>query len=176
MAQINFYMTDYERIDLFCYICRQGGGLIPNLLYQTDSYNTVAHVEQFVNIQQNESVHFFIISPSFQIEPLIMSKNCFFEESIYSIYQRKGGPYIDISFYRGFADDAVVKYKCTNLDYYGRFIHYNNHDEFKATEELKAFYNLIVKYVKSISKNRLMPNGKRYLISHKAFEEMEQRE
>ena len=175
MAQIKFYITDQERIDLFHYIRQQGGELVPDLLYQTESYVTVANTEQFVHLQQNETIRFFIISPSFQFEPLVML-NHKLNIPRYSVSQRVGGPYIDIAFYRGHADDAVVQHKSTILDYYARFIHHNNHDEFKATEELKAFYNLIVKYVKSISKNRLMPNGKRYLISHKAFEEMEQRE
>jgi hypothetical protein len=45
------------------------------------------------------------------------------EGNKYNINQRKGGPYIDLFFYRGFSEDAVVRYKSSELDIYGKIIH-----------------------------------------------------
>lgn len=84
------------------------------------------------------------------MEPLVVSKNRFFEEPKYSVYQRKGGPYIDASFYLGYAEDATIPYKVSIIDYYEKFIHYDSYEEFKAPNELKDYYGELVRFIKKM--------------------------
>lgn len=74
------------------------------------------------------------------------------EGNKYNINQRKGGPYIDLFFYRGFSEDAVVRYKSSELDIYSKFIHVDSYEEFKAKEDLIAYYKLIENNIRKNSK------------------------
>lgn len=113
---------------------------------------------------RSQTIHFFLISDSFQIERLLVTENRYIEEgNKYSINQRKGGPYIDLFFYRGFSEDATVKYKRSEIDIYGKFIHVNSCEEFKATEELIAYYKLIENYIRKNSKRIKIGTKKHYI-------------
>jgi hypothetical protein len=93
-----------------------------------------------------------------------MTRNRFIEEPKYAIYQRKGGPYIDASFYLGYADDAILHYKCCIIEHYARFIHSGSSEEFNATEALKSYYSDLVKYIKGKCK-LVKKSGKSFWVS-----------
>jgi hypothetical protein len=164
MPQFDFYFNDEDRKDLFNFIQLKGGKLIPDLLYKSDEYIVISDYDEFLNYIENESTHFLLIDEKFLIEPLLLTKNRFIEETEFGINQRKGGPYIDISFYKGYSDDSIIACKKSVVDIYSKFIYLKNSDEFKATEDLKAYYNEIVSYIKGKCTSVKIDN-KKYWIS-----------
>lgn len=172
MAQMEFYFNDTERLELFNFIYLKGGEFIPDTFFKTDKPELITNYNEFLSCQQNDSTHFFLIDKVYSLEPLLISKNRFIKEDKYSINQRKGGPYIDFSFYRGYANDSIIKYKSSIVSIYPKFIHYNNHEEFKAPEILKKYYGDIVKYIKSKCKV-VKIDKKNYWISEDVLKEIE---
>lgn len=170
MPQFKFYINDEERKDLINYILSKGTKIIPDLLYNTDNYVNLANTSEFFDYLNKEQVGFFLLDDSFKIEALTMPRNRFTEEPKYAIYQRKGGPYIDASFYLGYADDAILHYKCCILEHYARFIHLDSSEEFYATEALKSYYNDLVIYIKSKCK-LVKKAGKSFWISKQVLAE-----
>lgn len=172
MAQIRFYFNSEEWRELFEYLQMTGSRIIPDLLYDAEQYHVIKDFDEFIDYQKNKTTHFFFINDVFTFEPLVVSLNRYTKEPKYGIDQRTGGPYIDISYYRGFANDAVIPYRYSNLEYYPRFIHFNNYEEFKASDELKQYYLNLVKFIKK--KCRVVKKGDRkYLIGHKVLDEIE---
>ena len=169
---MNFYFGDKEIRELFWYINFKGGQVIPDILYNSDHYVAATTYEDFVRYQQIETTHFFLIDKTFFIEPLIVTKNRFMENNKYAINQRKGGPYIDLMFFRGYAEDASIHYKASSIDIYPRFIHAHGNAEFMATNELKEYYEAIVKYIKSKCK-AIKKNNKKYWIGKEVLKEIQ---
>jgi hypothetical protein len=176
MPAMKFYFTDEERKELFNFIQLKGGAFVPDLhFYNTDKYYIIANGDEFLShIQQKEITHYFLIDNVFAFEPIVVSINKFRKEPAYSIEQRTGGPYIDLSFYLGHADDATIPYKYSMVDIYSKFIHFNSHDEFKAPDELKKYYNDIVKYIKSKC-SVVIKDNKKYWVGHDALKEINSR-
>ena len=95
---------------------------------------------------------------------LVITKNRFSEKPIYHVVQRVGGPYIDLALYRGWADDATVKMKSTDVGHYARFLDKDDFSiEYKASEELKDFYKGMLKFLRSLCK-KVNINEKNYYI------------
>ncbi|WP_286776782.1 hypothetical protein [Sphingobacterium sp. UBA2074] len=161
---MEFYFNDNEIKNLFEFLMSIEGKLIPDLLYEDSNYRILRNYEDFDSILKYQTVHFFLISDSFQIERLLVTENRYIKGgNKYGINQRKGGPYIDLFFYRGFSEDATVKYKRSEIDIYGKFIHVNSSQEFKATEELTVYYKLIVDYIRKRSKRIKIGTKKHYI-------------
>ncbi len=168
MPEINFYITDDERMELFDFITENRGTFTPAMIYDKPKSIEIQNKEDLIKCIYEQVVSFYILSPLFQIEPIVISQNKFFKEEKYSIDQRTGGPYIAVGFFRGYADDAPIKYKCTEFFHYARYLHYDwetNFGEFPATEELKAYYKMIVKFLKAKCKQITAKNGKKYWVS-----------
>jgi hypothetical protein len=163
MANFNCYITHEERVELFSFILQNKGKIIPNMVYPDPSYKIITTVEEFIRIIESQTVGFFIISDNFQLEPLVLSKHKT-EEAKYSIVQRKGGPAIDIALFRGFAETDIIKYKRTDLHCYSKYIDYNSHNEFYATDEIKYYFNVIVKFLKSKCK-QISVGSNKYWVS-----------
>jgi len=161
---IKFYFNDHEIQKLIEFIISINGKIIPDLLFKDSNYQIVEKYEDFDSILKYQTIHFFLISDSFQIERLLVTENRYIKEgNKYGINQRKGGPYIDLFFYRGFSEDATVKYKCSEIDIYSKFIHVDSCEEFKATEELIVYYKLIVDYIRKRSKRIKIGTKKHYI-------------
>jgi hypothetical protein len=171
MPQMEFYFNDYDRKELFNFIQLKGGKLIPDIFFSSEEYKLISDYEDFFHYQESETTHFFLIDNNFIIEPLIISKNTFIKEPKYYINQRKGGPYIDFSFYRGHSKDSIIPYKMSVIDIYPKFIHHNNYEEFKATDELKDYYNNIVNYIKGKCEI-IIKEKKKYWISTNVLKEL----
>ncbi len=167
MPEIKFYITDEERMELFDFVTGNQGIFTPDLIYDKPQSTQIKNKEELIKCIYEQVVGFYIISSSFQIEPIVL-KEFDMDGLKYHIQQRIGGPYIDISFYRGFADDAPIKYKSTIMFHYARYLHYDweaNFGEFPVTEDLKAYYKMIVKFLKSKCRQITAKNGKKYWVS-----------
>lgn len=172
---MKFYITDNERMELFDFITANQGTFIIDTLYDNLKAIQVKTSQELIErIELKSQTLFFVMSPVFQIEPLVMGKNRFYEDNKYYIEQRTGGPYISISFAIGYASDNAIKHKGTNIHYYSRYLHYNwqtNFGEFSATERLKSYYKMIVKFLKSKCRQIIAKNGKKYWVSKTLKEE-----
>jgi hypothetical protein len=164
MAEFNFYITDKEREEFIDFILSKGSALIPDNSYSTSEFYEIKTLEDYIKRAGSGEHKYFIIDNKFTFEPIIITKNRFSEKPLYSVYQRKGGPYIDLSFYLGYAEDAAIPCKSSRLDHYARFIQYNSYEEFKAPEELKTYFKDLVNFVKAKCKS-VKKNGKAYWIS-----------
>lgn len=171
MPEQKFYISDSEREQLFDFISANKGEFIPDLIYNTPQYEIIQTKEELSECIDTKVVGFYIVASSFQTEPMVLRK-LDIDGPKYKIDQRTGGPYIHISFYRGFADDAAIKHKSTIMFYYARYMHYDSdiYEEFKAPDELKLYYNTLVKYLKSKCKQITSSNGKKYWVSKSFFE------
>lgn len=178
MPEISFYITTEERKELFDFIKSNNGMLVIKTIYEELKAMEVQNKEELMeHINNQTQTSYFVISSQFQTEPLAMDQ---FEEKYgqlkgkYYIMQRAGGPYINISFSLGFSDDAPIKYVQTNIHHYARYLHYDwqtNYGEFPATEELKSYYKMIVKFLKSKCRQVTAKNGKKYWVSKTLKEE-----
>jgi len=206
MPEMEFYLTDDERMELFDYVTNNDGVFVPDLWYNRPEGIRIKSKEELIKCIDELVVGFYVISSRFQIEPLMFKgfgrdnekfddkrynyiMQCFQTELFildqhvekkgqhegkYYINQRSGGPYIRFSFYRGYADDAPIKYKSTLFFHYARYIHYNDfetYEEFPATEELKAYYKMIIKFLKSKCRQITTKNGRKFWISKTLKEE-----
>ncbi|MFA6246439.1 MAG: hypothetical protein WC615_05825 [Mucilaginibacter sp.] len=164
MAQMEFYFNDDDRKELFNFIQLKGGKFIPDVGYETDNYIIIADCEEFMHYQRSETTHFFLIDAKYSLEPLQINRNKYIDKPAYFIDQRIGGPYIDFSFYRGYSDDAVIPFMKSLIEMYPKFIHFDSSQEFKATIELKGYYNEIMLYIKNKC-NLILIGKKKYWIS-----------
>jgi hypothetical protein len=176
MPEIKFYITDDERKELFDFVSSNNGWLVPALIYDKPEYITIKDREELIKCIYEQVVGFYMISPFFQKQPLIFHQFddeyewCKFK---YSITQRTGGPYIRIGFYRGFAEDAPIRHKSMVMFHYPRYLNHDwetNYGEFPASEELKSYYKMIVKFLKTKCRQVKAKNGKKYWVS-KTLEE-----
>ncbi|TFF33559.1 hypothetical protein [Mucilaginibacter psychrotolerans] len=172
MADFEFHINKQEWEALFDYLQANNYRIIPDMFYPTKQFNIITGWDDFTEHHERNATHFFIINDFFSLEPIVVSRNKYAEEPIYQVNQRKGGPYLDISYYRGFANNAIIPCISTDLSYYPRFIHFNNYHEFKASDELKDSYNKIVKFIKARCKV-VRKNNKKYFIGYGALKELE---
>lgn len=173
MPEIEFYITDEERMELFDFVVDNGGSFTPDLIYDKPQSIEIKSREELIQCIYEQVVGFYILAPFFQIEPIVL-REFDMDGPKYRIDQRTGGPYIRISFYRGFADDAPIKYKSTLMFHYARYMHYDSeiYEEFKVTEELKEYYSMLVKFLKLKCKKVTGLNGKKYWVSKSVIGEL----
>jgi hypothetical protein len=171
MAMTEFYFNDLEIRKLVEFINSLGGKIIPDILYDQAEYRILKDYEEFNIILNDQTVHFFVIDNSFMKEDLKVTRNRYLEDNKYYINQRKGGPYIDLFFFRGFSDDAIIKYKRSEISTYSKFIHFEGHEEFKATDELIEYYKYILAYIKKNSK-RVKINNRYFNIGLEVLDEI----
>lgn len=183
MPEISFYITDNERKELFDFIKEKEGVFIPDLIYDKQEPIRIQSKDELIKCIYEQAIGFYVVSPCFQKESLALtpfSDKYADYRNKYFIKQRSGGPYIRFSFFRGFATDAYIKCQRTELFYYARYLHLNweafanipNADiEFKASDELKSYYKMIVIFLKSKCRQITAKNGKKYWVSKTLKEE-----
>ena len=195
-------------MELFDYVTNNDGIFVPNLWYDKPEAIKIQFKTELIKCIEEIEIVFYVISPRFQIEPLMFCRfekddekcdakscNCAMQgfqteqepltyerhankkgqhEGKYYIQQRRGGPYIDLSFYRGYADDAPIKFKCTRISHYPSHTHYDDfelYERFPLSKELKTYYGLIGKFLKSKCRQVTATNGKKYWVSKTLTEE-----
>lgn len=173
MADAYFYINDREREDLFDYLKEIEIYLIPDKKYPSSNFELVQNSDKFLKIIENETVRFFALSNHFSIYPLYLDLNEYIKNEVaYFVKQKYGGPYFDIGLYRGFADDSPIRYKCTCLSYYPRFIKLQEeYEEFKVTDELLEYFKKTVNFLKSKCK-KVNLEGKQYWVSKEVCKEL----
>jgi hypothetical protein len=206
MPNMNFYITDAERMELFDFITNNDGIFVPELWYNKPEGIRIQSKEELIKCIENLKTSFFVISPNFQTEPLMfrgfrkdgekwdIKRHNYMMQSFqteplsleqhiekkgqhngkYYINQRHGGPYIHFLFPPEYADDAPIKYKSTYFFHYPSFIHYNDFEifeRFPATKELKAYYRMIVKFLKAKCRQITAKDGEKYWVSKTLREE-----
>lgn len=165
MAEKSFYINDEDRLALFEFIKVNNGFFIPDLTYCSDKYTYINNASDLLYTIDNKTVRYFIISNIYTIEPITLKQNRFITQPAFDIMQRKGGPYINIAFYRGYSEDAKVKYKRTDIHYYPYYIRCNSNEEFPASPELRDYYNKIINFLKEHSTLKVI-DGKKYNIGN----------
>lgn len=175
MPEISFYITTEERKELFDLVNSNQGIFIIDTLYDIQESTQIETAKELIEcIEKERQTLYFIVSTKFQVEPLMMRKNRFYEDDKYYIEQRVGGPYVGVSFAVGHTNENTIKYNVTNIHHYARYLHYDwqtNYGEFPATEELKSYYKMIVKFLKSKCRQVTAKNGKKYWVSKTLKEE-----
>ena len=168
---MEFYFNDNDRKELFNFIKFKGGRFVPDVLFNSEKYVIISNEEEFDKYQRNETTHFFLLDDKYFIEPLTLSQNKYINEPNFYVNQRKGGPYIDFSFYRGYSDNSPISYNTSMIEIYPKFIHYNNYNEFQATSALQEYYKDLINYIKGkctiIKKQR-----KKYWVSIEVLKEI----
>jgi len=173
MADLYFYINDEERVLLFQFLKNLDIYLVPDKKYSTAKFEMVQNSSDFIEKIQNETVGFFAISKLFSIYSLYLERNEFIkDEEAFFVQKRYGGPYIDIGLYRGFAEDAPIKYKCTWLSYYPKYVKLQEvYEEFKASDELKFHFKQIELFLKSKCQS-IRINSRNYWVSKKILDEL----
>jgi hypothetical protein len=174
MPEMNFYITDDERIELFDYVTDNDGVFVPQLHYSKPETIRIQSKAELIKYISEQKVGFYVISSRFQTEPLTFDRLGEKKDDKYYIMQRRGGPYIHFLFYCGYADDTPIKCKCTQFFHYPRYIHHDDfetYEQFPATEELKAYYKMIVKFLKSKCRQITTKDGYKYWVSKTLKEE-----
>jgi hypothetical protein len=171
MSEFNFYFSDKDIEELFNFIQLKGGVFVPDVFFEEENHKSIYDYDEFFNYQRSQTVHFFLLAEVYSFEPLKVTKNRFTKDAQYNVNQRKGGPYIDFSFYRGYSIDAIIPYKMSTIEMYSRFIHIDSTDEFAVSKELKLYYYDTVQFIKSRCK-LLKKGSKKYWISLKVFDEL----
>ncbi|MBC7884151.1 MAG: hypothetical protein H7X99_01650 [Saprospiraceae bacterium] len=166
MAEINFYINDLERGELFDFLFSNEIRLYPSKKYNSSNLEVVENRKKFLEAIEEEAIRFYCISKHFSVYTLYLEKNEFSKnENSYYIKDKYGGPYFDISFYRGFADDAGLRYKCTSLFHYPRYIKLQEeYEEFKVNDELKEYFRRTIEFLKSKCK-KVKVNDRFYWVS-----------
>lgn len=173
MAEFDFYLTDEERRELVQYIFLNQGSLLFIGDIDKPNIDHVKSIEEFEIYMEREKYYFIILSDFFKEQDLKFTYDEFTKK--YYLAQRWGGPYIDISFYLGWPEDSSIKVKRTWIDYYANWIDIEKTDgvylyEFKASQELKDYVKMLVKFCKSMCKQVVGRNGKKYWVSKEFVE------
>lgn len=173
MPQMDFYINDSERVELFDFLDINDAIIVPDLMYESNRFIEVESSKHFIELIEMSTVRFFIYSKCFSKQGFLMEQNQFIKKPTFSIQQRYGGPYINIALYRGHAADAEPKYKRTEIHYYSKYINLENYfEEIPASIELKAYFKSIVKYLKLKCKLSSI-EGKKYWISKEVLKSMQ---
>ncbi|MBL7826427.1 MAG: hypothetical protein JNJ57_07350 [Saprospiraceae bacterium] len=172
MPQIEFYINNLERKELFEYVHSMKGKFLPDILFETPIPKYVNDSEEFMLTIAQIKTQFFIVSSQFEIFPLTLKQNPFISYPAFSVIHRFGGPYLNLSCYRGFSETDKVKYQATELHHYGKYINPEKRpDEFYATDELKQYYKMLVKFLKSKCK-QISIDGKKFWVSKEVLKEL----
>jgi hypothetical protein len=147
MPHLDFYFNDEERIELVDYILSKGSKIIPDKKYLTKEYEVIRSVDDYIVSMKERECSFFILDEGYTFEELSFSSVELEVGLRYYINQRHGGPYIDICFYLGYASDAIIPCKRSNIDHYSKFMYNYSYDEFKTPEALKAYYKDLSKFI-----------------------------
>ena len=163
-------------MELFDYVTNNDGGFVPDLDYIKPNVVLIQSKTELIKCIYEQTVAFLVVSPRCQIEPLTFRQ---LKRGEYFIIQRRGGPYINLEFYHGCADGgptnvSPIRYKRTDISHYPRYIHHDdfvNYEEFPASGELKAYYKMIIKFLKSKCRQITAKNCRKFWISKTLKEE-----
>lgn len=95
MPEISFYLDSVDQKRFCDELFNHGATAVPDLRYQTASYEAVTNVEE-LNRALRWTRYFFIMHPSFTRQPLEVRRVRSGDSEFFSILPRNGGPAIDL--------------------------------------------------------------------------------
>lgn len=148
MTQVDFYLSEPERIEFIQYCFKHGCYIIPDQRYDTDKYVVATDMDQYEQ-HCKKSPLLFITSDKFSVYPLELD---YFEDEgkkKYFIKQRHSGPSIDFfSPVIGEIEDNIV-----GPGYIGIYpFYYRDDKKYVPNKSLTDFYKLFTTYIKKSCK------------------------
>lgn len=144
MSQVDFFLSEKERIEFSKYCFRHDCNIIPDKHYNTDKYIAATNMEEYERYCKKSPL-LFITSKKFTVYPLELDH---FEDGgkeKHFIKQRHGGPTIDFfSPIIGELEDNIV-----GPGYIGIYpFYYRDNKKYVPDKSLIDFYKLFTTYIK----------------------------
>ncbi|MEO6964086.1 MAG: hypothetical protein ABIY90_19105 [Puia sp.] len=163
MSQMDFFLSEKERIKVVNFSYTRGFSIIPDLHFRKNSYIVTTNLDEYYEYCGLTPL-LFLTSPEYSIHPLQLD---FFEDSIngknFFIRQRYGGPTIDFySPIAGEKEDGII-----GPGYLGIYpFYYTNNGKHVADTHLKNMYKLLTSFIQSISKMVRLKNRTYWVGNH----------
>jgi hypothetical protein len=148
MPQLDFILSEKERLDILEFGFKNGCRIIPNLSYTSDKYNVIVDIEEYVK-NCEEVPLLFLINNRYTFYPLKLD---FFESEktkTWFIKQRCGGPSIDFF-------SPIIGEKKENIigpGYIGIYEYYfHDKEKIVPNAQMINIFESFKSYIKSISK------------------------
>jgi hypothetical protein len=144
MSQVDFFLSEKERLEFIQYCFKHGCNIIPNQHYNTDKYLIASNMEQYEKYCKKSPL-LFITSNKFSMHSLELDYFEVDDKRRYFIKQRYGGPTIDFfSPVIGELEDNVV-----GPGHIGIYpFYYHGSKRFVPNKFLTEFYKLFTIYIK----------------------------
>lgn len=176
MPELNFIMNGEDELEFVRLIFREEGRVIPDCNYLKPQYVELATEREYLTSRE-EAVQYFIVSKRFQKTKLSMRPVEREEGRRYYIGQRQGGPEIRFSPTNASLTDGRKILRVGRLGHYASYwlrAYQPGDPPVKASPELKAYYQLLVKHIKQRAKIVKGRSGKhRFYLCEGAQQEVE---
>lgn len=144
MTQVDFFLSEEERVEFIKFCFKHGCAAIPDQHYNVDKYIVATDITQYEQYCKKSPL-LFITSKRFSVYPLELD---YFEDEgkkKYFIKQRHGGPSIDFfSPIIGELEDNIV-----GPGYIGIYpFYYHDTKKYVPNKGLTDFYKLFTTYIK----------------------------
>lgn len=146
MIQLDFFLSEVERVQFIQYCFGYGCNIIPNQHYDRNKYTIITSMGEYQQYCKR-SPFLFITSNKFSTYPLELDYFEVGEGKKYYIKQRHGGPTIDFfSPIVGEIEDNIV-----GPGYIGIYpFYYRNNMKYVPNKSLMDFYKIFTMYIKEI--------------------------
>lgn len=176
MPELRFIMNGEDELEFVRLIFAEAGRLIPGLHYRSPQYAELVTEQEYL-VSRKEAGQYFIVSKRFQKTKLCMD---YFEKSgerQYFIAQKEGGPEIRFSPTNASLTDGCKILRVGCLSHYASYwlrAYQPGDPTVKASPELKAYYQMLVKHIKQRAKIVKGRSGKhRFYLCEGAQQEVE---
>ncbi|MCD6011791.1 MAG: hypothetical protein K0Q79_1653 [Flavipsychrobacter sp.] len=145
MAQLDFYLSIEERNIFFQYCMERGCVLIPGIHYPQKEYAILKSSKGLM--EYKNCTQFFILNDAYTTHPLEMGTFKKNDTDLFFVRQRYGGFAID------FVSPALAEINNNRIGPGSISIYpfyYIKNEKSYSTEELKAFYTTLVKFIKKM--------------------------
>ena len=164
MAEIDFFITSDEEIELIEFILNEGTYLIPDCKFKPELIE-IRDIKTYLKYRMDGSGLFFIISPVYFSSPLEIKSvyNEHYGRIIYYIEQRSGGPTIEFCNSQIYEKAGVNYLSSSCLGHYPTYWNTKTFATEKAPVALKALYAKIIREIKK--SNQLKTTKRTYWLS-----------
>ena len=150
MAQLDFYLSTEDKIDLMSFIFSEGGYIVPDINYEKPTYNLVKDLEGYSPfVEQN--ILFFIVHDSYLREPLSVRSISKDGKELFYIPQRNDGPTIDFYSSGRIEKGGEDFIGSGNISHYSTYFSSSQNINVDVPEQLKQFYKKVSSHIKKNS-------------------------
>jgi hypothetical protein len=166
LAQIDFYISDEDELELLTYALSAGLWLVADRNYETSEYPQVTHIHDYLSVR-NDVRQFFIGRSSYVNMPMSMRRVENEGSTFYYIFPRDGGP--TISFLRSgtFERNGRQWLRPGFISHYPWYFNPVTKENDKPPRELILTFRKLSNHIKSRS-TRIKPGVRSYWISRDA--------